>query len=438
MRKPCSDASARGYPVSMSVDEELDEEPLRRIESLTDATRGHMGLDDPVNDVLEELRSMMRVDTAAVLEFDPASEELVAVAARGVEEEVHQGVRVPLGEGFAGRIVVQNRPVILDRVDQTTVVNPILWQKGIRRLLGVPMRAAGRITGVLHVGSLSERDFTDDDVALVQRVADRLAFHSHVRGLEVHRAAAMALQRSLLPARMPRLDGLDVAARYVPEESGVGGDWYDVFRLPSGCLGIVVGDVAGHGLAAAVVMGRIRSALRAYALESEDPAVVLEKLDRKVQHFEPDVTATVLYALVDVTTDHIRMSSAGHPAPVLARPGVPTQMLRLPADPLLGASTTQSRRTTVVDLPEEALVFFYTDGLVESRETPLEEGVGLLCASVEAGRAESVCATVMGRLVGATTPDDDITAVAVRRKTRAPARSEDKPGVGCSATGRGA
>jgi serine phosphatase RsbU (regulator of sigma subunit) len=211
-----------------------------------------------------------------------------------------------------------------------------------------------------------------------------------------------------------------------------------VFRLPSGCLGIVVGDVAGHGLAAAVVMGRLRTALRAYALESEDPAVVLEKLDRKVQHFEPDITATVLYAMVDATTEHIRMSSAGHPAPVLARPGAPTRMLRLPADPLLGASTTQGRRTTVIDLPEEALVFFYTDGLVERRQTTLDEGVERLCASVEAGRAESVCATVMGELVGATTPDDDVTAVAVRRKTRAAARSGHQPGVGCSAAGRGA
>jgi hypothetical protein len=415
----------------------VDESRLRRIESLTDATSGHAGLEDPVAAVLDELRSLLRADTAAVLQLDPASEELVAVAARGVEEEVHQGVRVPLGEGFAGRIVLQNEPVLLDRVDQTTVVNPILWQKGIRRLLGVPMHAAGKIAGVLHVGSLSERDFTAEDVALLQRVADRLAFHNHVRGLEVHRAAALALQRSLLPARLPRLKGLDVAVRYVPEESGVGGDWYDVFRLPSGCLGIVVGDVAGHGLAAAAVMGRVRTALRAYALESEDPAVVLEKLDRKVQYFEPDVTATVLYAMVDASTEHIRLSSAGHPAPFLAMPGAPTRMLPLPADPLLGISTTQARRTTVVDLPDGALVFFYTDGLVESRQTPLQEGLERLCASVEAGRAESVCATVMGDMVGAASPDDDITAVAVRRTAWPRSGQDAQKGFGSTATREG-
>jgi sigma-B regulation protein RsbU (phosphoserine phosphatase) len=391
------------------------EGPLRRIESITDATHGRMGLDDPVEAVLDELRALLEADTAAVLEFDPVAEQLVAVAARGVEEEVRQGVRVPLGEGFAGRIVTDNRPHMLDHVDGTTVVNPILWKRGIRRLVGVPMHAAGRITGVLHIGRLVDRSFTDHDVEVLQHVADRLAFHNHLRGLEVHRAAATALQRSLLPSRLPRLDGLDVAARYVPEDAGVGGDWYDVFRLPSGWLGIVVGDVAGHGLPAAIVMGRIRSALRAYALESEDPAVVLQKLDREVQHFEPDTTATVLYAVVEPSTERVHLSTAGHPAPMLAVPGATTRMLDIPADPLLGVGMVPPRRTSVVDLPEGALVFFYTDGLVERREGGLEERLRRLCRSVVAGAPESVCATVMGDLVGDETPDDDITVVAVRR-----------------------
>jgi len=389
---------------------------LRRIEEMTDATLGHIGLEDPLTDVLHELRAMLEVDTAAVLEFDPASEQLVATAALGVEEEVYQGVRVPLGQGFAGRIVLDNAPHILDHVDETTVVNPILWKRGIEHLLGVPMHAAGAIAGVLHVGRLVDRRFNDDDVELLQQVADRVAFYNHVRRLELHRAAALALQRSLLPSRLPRVRELEVAARYVPEESGVGGDWYDVFRLPSGWLGIVVGDVAGHGLSAAVVMGRLRSALRAYALESDDPAVVLENLDRQVQYFEPDSTATVLYALVEPNAERIHLSSAGHPAPVLAVPDAPARVLEVHADPLLGAGTTLRRRTTVVDLPEGALLFCYTDGLVERRETSLDERLRSLCVAVEARAPETVCATVMGELVGENTPDDDITAVAVRRR----------------------
>jgi serine phosphatase RsbU (regulator of sigma subunit) len=278
------------------------------------------------------------------------------------------------------------------------------------------MHAGGSIAGVLHVGRLVDRPFTDNDVDLLQQVGDRLAFYSHVRRLEIHRAVALALQRSLLPSRLPRLRGLDVAARYVPEESGVGGDWYDVFRLPSGWMGIVVGDVAGHGLGAAVVMGRLRSALRAYALESDDPAVVLENLDRKVQHFEPESTATVLYAVVEPSSERIHLSSAGHLAPILAVPCAPTRVLELPPDPLLGVDTERRRRTTVVDLPEGALLFCYTDGLVERRETSLDDRLRRLCAAVEAGAPETVCTTVMGDLVGTDTPVDDVTAVAVRRR----------------------
>jgi hypothetical protein len=109
--------------------------------------------------------------------------------------------------------------------------------------------------------------------------------------------AALALQRSLLPTALPAVPGLDLAARYVTGSGTVGGDWYDVFVLPDGRLGVVVGDVAGSGLEAAVIMGRMRSALRAYALGSADPAAALRLLDRKIQYFEPDAMATVLYGL---------------------------------------------------------------------------------------------------------------------------------------------
>ncbi len=98
---------------------------------------------------------------------------------------------------------------------------------------------------------------------------------------------------------LPGIPGAELSARYRPGKADVGGDWYDVFTLPSGEVGIVMGDVAGHGIAAAVVMGRMRSTLRAYALETDDPAEVLRRLDRKMQHFEPDATATVVYAVCE-------------------------------------------------------------------------------------------------------------------------------------------
>src|SRR5690606_7995600 len=105
---------------------------------------------------------------------------------------------------------------------------------------------------------------------------------------------------------------------------GVGGDWYDVFVLPSGRVGLVIGDVIGRGLGAAVVMGRLRSALRAYALDSSAPDEVIDRLDRKLQHFEPGQMTTVLYAVLDPSYSSLELSSAGHPLPMLAAPGVGT------------------------------------------------------------------------------------------------------------------
>ena len=127
---------------------------------------------------------------------------------------------------------------------------------------------------------------------------------------------------------------LEFASRYVPGEGGqVGGDWYDVFELPSARLCVVVGDVVGRGLTAAVTMGRLRSVLRAYALQSDDPAEILRKVDRSVRHFEPDVMATALCAMVEPPYDEVVLSSAGHPPPVLARPGRDGELARRPGGP---------------------------------------------------------------------------------------------------------
>jgi phosphoserine phosphatase RsbU/P len=118
----------------------------------------------------------------------------------------------------------------------------------------------------------------------------------------------------------------------------VGGDWYDVFVLPDGRLGVVLGDVAGSGLEAAVIMGRMRSALRAYALESADPATALRLLDRKIQYFEPNAMATVLYGIYTPRTGEFTVSSAGHLPPVLAAPGAPAGLLPLRSDPPIGTA----------------------------------------------------------------------------------------------------
>src|SRR5690348_8842557 len=277
-------------------------EKLRRLQAITDAALAHLGLEDLLAELLERTRDLLRADTAAILLLEPSGTELIATAASGLEEDVRQGVRLPIGRGFAGQVAAEGRPITIEQVDHTSVANPVLLSEGIASVVGVPMINAGRVIGVLHVGALSHRRFTADDIELLQLVADRAVLATQARTAHLDRAASLALQRSLLPARPRAVPGLEVAARYVPgAELGVGGDWYDLFTLPSGHTGVTIGDVAGNGLHAAIVMGRIRSALRAYALETTDPADVLTRLDRKMQLFEPDALATVIYAVLDPT-----------------------------------------------------------------------------------------------------------------------------------------
>ena len=399
------------------------EEKLRRIGFMSDNSLVHIEGDALLTELLERVRQVMNADTSVILLLEPGSKELVATASRGIETEVRQGVRVPLGKGFAGRIAMERRPITLDRIDHTTVLNQLLWEKGISALLGVPLIAGGTVIGVLHVGSLSARRFTQDDVDLLQLAGDRMALTIQAHRSQAARAAATELQRSLLPARLPTVPTLDFAARYVPGgESSVAGDWYDVFTLPSGWLGIVIGDVVGHDLAAAVVMGRLRSALRAYALESTDPADVLGRLDRKAQHFEPGMMATVLYATLEPAFDRLLLSSAGHLAPLVTLPGQGGTFPDLPIDPPIGAVREVRRRTTVVDLPPGAVACFFTDGLVERRNSPLDKGLDMLRNTVTVKPADVVCAEAMARLIGDDVPEDDVALLTVRRQ------SEDEAG----------
>ena len=318
---------------------------LRRIEAVTDASLAQLDVEELLDELLERVRELLAVDTAAVLLLDASAHYLVATAARGIEEEVRQGVRIPLGRGFAGRIAAEKRPVFIEQVDHTNVLNPILRDKGILSMLGVPLLVGGAVLGVLHVGTLSPAQFSADDSSLLQLVADRIALAVHARATQVERAAAMALQRSLLPAGTARVPGFEFAARYVPGGHGeVGGDWYDVFTLPSGALCIVVGDVVGRGLGAAVEMGRLRHALRAYALDSEDPAELLGRLDRQVRHFDPDVMATVVCAIIEPSGEKMRLSTAGHPPPVVsAGADLPAAVLDLPADLPIGVDASRRR-----------------------------------------------------------------------------------------------
>jgi phosphoserine phosphatase RsbU/P len=424
-------APAAGDDPGWKPDAAAPEDRLRDIQAIADAALSRLAAPTLLRELLDRVRDTLGADTAAVLLLDRGSRELVATAACGIEEEVRQGVRIPVGKGFAGRVAAERHPVMLADVDHSTVLNPILLARGIRSLLGVPLLAGGNVLGVLHVGSLRHRLFTADETALLQLAADRAALAVQSMMSQDDRMAAAALQRSLLPSALPTVPGIQMAARYVAGDGVVGGDWYDVFPLPSGELGLVIGDVAGSGLSAAVVMGRMRSALRAYALDVTDPGEVLRRLDRKIQYFEGEAMATVLYAICEPARGELWVSSAGHLPPILAAPGRPPGLTEIAVDPPIGVADDPPRRSSSIRVPAEALLCLYTDGLVERRDRPLDDGIAVLAealgealeqrggqrqARAGIGGADGACSTVMSALIGSEPAVDDAAVLILRRE----------------------
>jgi phosphoserine phosphatase RsbU/P len=393
-----------------------DDERLRRFEAATEAALSGRDVSGMLDELLDRVRDALQVDTAAILMLDVHARQLVATAAKGLEEEVRQGFRLSVGRGFAGRVASTRTPVVLENITAADVVNPILLEKGIRSLLGVPMFLGGELVGVLHVGTLTPRHFTDDDVRLLQQVADRVGVAGRVRTRRLDQQAALALQRGLLPTRLPQVPGIEMAARYIPgHDLGIGGGWYDVFTLPSNWLGVVIGDVSGHGLASAVVMGRVRSALRAYALICDDPAEALRLLDRKVHHFETGTLTTALYAMISPDRSRILLSLAGHLRPVLAVPDRPPILPAAPVDLPLGIGARDSiRRRTEIAFPVGAALVCYTDGLVERRGEYIDTGIERLVRATRPDDAEKMCTTIMAQ-AGAERPTDDIALLVIRR-----------------------
>jgi putative methionine-R-sulfoxide reductase with GAF domain len=389
---------------------------LRGIQSITDRALSALDPQSLLEALTDRVREVLEADTSAILLLDRPSGQLIATAASGLEEEVQQGVRIELGRGFAGRIAAQGRPVVLDEVDQTKVVNSILIEKGIRSLMGAPLLVNGRAIGVLHVGTLTPRFFTSQEVDLLQLAADRAALAVQALTVQIDRAAASALQRSLLPAALPAVPGVQLAARYVPGTGNVGGDWYDVFVLPTGGLCAVIGDVAGSGMRAATIMGRARSALRAYALETSDPAEILTRLQAKLQYFEPEAMVTVLCAVFTPELDKVAMSSAGHLPPVLARPGRRAAPVWLTNDLLIGVPDGRPRHVTTVDIPPGGVLCLYTDGLIESRHHPIDYGIGKLTEAVTPSDPEVGCANVMTAMSTISPHSDDVALLMIRRE----------------------
>lgn len=295
----------------------------------------------------------------------------------------------------------------------------------IRSALAVPLRARGRPVGVLSlVYSVSGRTHTEEELLLARQLADRAAVAiDNARLHERERERALLLQRSLLPQQLPDVPGLRTAARYLPadrpgdgSQEGVGGDWYDVVPLPGGRAAIVVGDVMGRGLAAAALMGQLRAALRAYAVQDQTPADVLTSADELVRGLADDVLVTCVYAVADPRDGTVTLANAGHVPPLLLGPGnagegAPARALEATGPPL-GTGGGEPYVERRLRLAPGQLLALYTDGLVERRDSDLDTGVQALAGALDPATPDldAACAAAT---IGADR-DDDVALLLVR------------------------
>ena len=307
--------------------------------------------------------------------------------------------------------------------------------EALRRLmlgsaLVVPLLAGGGVIGVLTVARQEPDAYPDEDVRLVEDLAVRMAtaVDNAVRYRQ-ERDTALTLQRSLLPRSLPQLPGLQVAHRYLPGTVGaeVGGDFYDVLALPGGKVGLVVGDVMGRGVAAAAVMGQLRAAVRAYAVVEQRPAVLLQLVDAAAGSLEQTAITTCLYGVFDPVARTLRLASAGHlPLLVLHRDGG-GEFVELEPGPPLGVAGSKPVEVEV-DVPDGAVLLLFTDGLVEGRHQPVEEGLLALRNAVSAMQGldvETLCDALLHAMGRDSTPDDDSALLAVATGSAAVVAAED-------------
>jgi hypothetical protein len=263
-----------------------------------------------------------------------------------------------------------------------------------------------------------DRSFTAFEEALLAQFA-RLSATS-VRNTLVYEhehQAALTLQSSLLPASVPTLDGIDMQVRYRPSgaRTGVGSDWFDVIELPNEEVGFVIGDVMGHGLAAAAFMGQLRVALRAFATEGHSPSRVLERADQMLPTISGERIATAIYAIVE-PGGRLRYANAGHPPPLVAQNGRSASYLSGGLSAPIGVGLPAgSRGESAVRLEPGALLLMYTDGLIERRDRHLDEGLTELreLLSRPALNVGELCDAAM-TLALETAPEDDICLLGVQ------------------------
>jgi serine phosphatase RsbU (regulator of sigma subunit)/anti-sigma regulatory factor (Ser/Thr protein kinase) len=314
-------------------------------------------------------------------------------------------------ETAAGRALQQRRSILLDESEDTALL--------------VPLVAGRRANGLLVATWEGRRRLSAEDRAIVEALAGQAALAlDRAEQFESEQMIAETLQRSVLPVSLPRVDGVEMAARYLPgsDRLDVGGDWFDAFKLPDGKVGVVVGDVVGKGVQAAASMAQLRNAIRAFSVERLKPSSMLGRLDLLANDVLETSFATVVYLVLDPATGVCRLSSAGHPPPLLVCADGRVEYLETARGLPLGTGVQSSYRQDAVELTAGSLILLYTDGLVERRGRSIDEGLDAVRRAVLDGPRDPdrLLDHVLDRVVGDEERADDIALLAARALPVAP------------------
>jgi PAS domain S-box-containing protein len=394
---------------------------IGKLQQVTEAALAHLQLDELLEVLVERVREVFSADVVRILLRDHDDDRLFTVgAAAGLA--VERGTPVELGSVLEG-VVASGRPVTLQDLPPGSGLDPALENDGVAAVMACPLVLKGRLAGLVEVGVREARRFTLEDESLLTLMADRAGLAiEHARAYERELSNVEMLQRSLLPDRLPRLEGIQIAARYMPGGADVGGDWYDAVQLDGGRVGIAMGDVVGHGLGAASLMGQLRHAMRAYALEGRSPGWVLDRLDRVVRSLEGGQMATLLYLVLEADHTSARFASAGHVPPLVISPGGDAGYLDSAPNPPLGVFEVEGHTEISAELEPGSTIVLYTDGLVEERGVSIDHGLEALrlAASQDPCHPDELCDRLVESMLAIHAPNDDIAILALRALPTSP------------------
>jgi PAS domain S-box-containing protein len=363
---------------------------------------------------------------AGIALLDEDHRNLRFVSLEGLPQPVDQQWReVPLTVDAPLGLAVRQRRGYFHRSRQELLgefphLSSTILTADLHAFASVPLIASGSVLGALSMSWKHEHEISTAEREFIETLAGQCA-QAVARSLLVERqqAVADAMRRAVLPEWLPTVPGVSLVSRYSAAGADVGGDWFDAFHLPNGQLGLVVGDVAGHGVKAAAVMAQLRISTRAYALAELEPGVVMTRVATLLTHIESAATATAVYVRFDPSTGSVDWSSAGHMPLLLHDPATGASYLDTPHGPLLGAPNNSPYGQSSHVVTSGSTLCLFTDGLVESRSWSLAAGLEHLRGVVSRAAADDsldrFCDLVVASALAGREQEDDMCLLTLRR-----------------------